>query len=370
MEAWIACDNSTWPASKYRLCKCHQRYIPCSTEVHPVVHPKVQHRGTSSPVQKGYLWWNLCTLYLLVCQVELPQEVQVSVVVSNVCQGLLLPFVDSNFDFENLLRSHHTTLVACVHEFYVGADYDHVPLVEFMYPVVACMPGGVTAGSSGLCCCLFSIEHNYFPLLIQIFTLKFSLVYTTQLLSPVCRSSTLAQTMNQKIRSDSKHSPLNRSVCFTSVAACHWTGVFAAPLSVIDQVSVCLSVIEQVSLLYLSVCLSLIRSLRHLSVCLSVCLSLNRSLCCTSLSACHWTGVFAAPLCLSAYHWSGLCCTSLPVFCLWTGVFAAPLCLSACHWLDLFAVSLSLSACHWTDLFAAPLCLSSWLVLIVGKRES
>ena len=123
--------------------------------------------------------------------------------------------------FENLLRSHHTTLVACVHEFYVGADYDHVPLVEFMYPVVACMPGGVTAGSSGLCCCLFSIEHNYFPLLIQIFTLKFSLVYTTQLLSPVCRSSTLAQTMTQKIRSDSKHSPLNRSVCFTSVAACH-----------------------------------------------------------------------------------------------------------------------------------------------------
>ena len=40
------------------------------------------------------LEWSLYTLYLLACQVELPQAIQVFVVVSLVCQVLLFPFVD------------------------------------------------------------------------------------------------------------------------------------------------------------------------------------------------------------------------------------------------------------------------------------
>ena len=40
-----------------------------------------------------YLWWSLCTLYLLVCQVELPQAIQVSVAVSLVWWTLSTPFV-------------------------------------------------------------------------------------------------------------------------------------------------------------------------------------------------------------------------------------------------------------------------------------
>ena len=37
----------------------------------------------------------------------------------------------------------------------LGASFfEDVPLVEFIYLVDTCMPGGVTIGSSGLCCCV------------------------------------------------------------------------------------------------------------------------------------------------------------------------------------------------------------------------
>ena len=36
-----------------------------------------------------------------------------------------------------------------------GASFfEDVPLVEFLYLVFTCMPGGVTVGDSGLCCCV------------------------------------------------------------------------------------------------------------------------------------------------------------------------------------------------------------------------
>ena len=37
----------------------------------------------------------------------------------------------------------------------LGASFfEDVPLVEFIYLVFTCAPGGVTVGDSGLCCCV------------------------------------------------------------------------------------------------------------------------------------------------------------------------------------------------------------------------
>ena len=37
----------------------------------------------------------------------------------------------------------------------MGAPFfEDVPLVEFIYLEFTCMPGGVTVGDSGLCCCV------------------------------------------------------------------------------------------------------------------------------------------------------------------------------------------------------------------------
>ena len=255
MEAWIACDNSTWPASKYRLCKCHQRYIPCSTEVHPVVHPKVQHRGTSSPVQKGYLWWNLCTLYLLVCQVELPQAVQVSVVVSNVCQGLLLPFVDSNFDFvwKSPQVTPHNSCRLC----------SRVLRWRRLWP---CAFGGVYVP----CGCM----HARWSYCRQFRSLLLSLLHRAQLL-PFVDSDFYFEIL--------------LSLHHTALVSCVQEFYIGADYEPEDQERLKTLTIEQVCLLHLCGCLSL-----------------NRCLCCTSvchwsglcLSVCHWTGLFAVPFCL------------------------------------------------------------------------
>ena len=45
------------------------------------------------PFSRLYLWWSLYTVYLLACQVELLQAIQVFVVVSLVCRALLFLFV-------------------------------------------------------------------------------------------------------------------------------------------------------------------------------------------------------------------------------------------------------------------------------------
>ena len=42
---------------------------------------------------RTYLWWSLCTWYLLACQVELLEAIQVFVVVWLVFRALLFPFV-------------------------------------------------------------------------------------------------------------------------------------------------------------------------------------------------------------------------------------------------------------------------------------
>ena len=45
----------------------------------------------------------------------------------------------------------------------------HVPLVYtfgvYIYHVLTCMPGGVTIGDSGPCCCVLCLLSGYFPLL-------------------------------------------------------------------------------------------------------------------------------------------------------------------------------------------------------------
>ena len=46
-----------------------------------------------------------------------------------------------------------------------GASFfEDVPLVEFMYLVFTCMPGGVTVGNSGLCCCVPCLSSTFIPL--------------------------------------------------------------------------------------------------------------------------------------------------------------------------------------------------------------
>ena len=52
-----------------------------------------------SKIMRMYLWWCLCTLYLLTCRVELPLANLVSVVVFLVCRALLTSFVCSNLPF-------------------------------------------------------------------------------------------------------------------------------------------------------------------------------------------------------------------------------------------------------------------------------
>ena len=39
-------------------------------------------------------------------------------------------------------------------------SFEDVLLVEFMYPVLTCMQGGVTAGNSGLCCCVPCLSNT------------------------------------------------------------------------------------------------------------------------------------------------------------------------------------------------------------------
>ena len=42
-----------------------------------------------------------------------------------------------------------------------GASFfEDVPLVEFMYTVFTCMPGGVTEGDSGQLLCPLSVERH------------------------------------------------------------------------------------------------------------------------------------------------------------------------------------------------------------------
>ena len=52
----------------------------------------------------------------------------------------------------------------------LGASFfEDVPSVEFMYLVFTRMPGGVTVGDSGLCCCVPSAERVIFRcVLIQV----------------------------------------------------------------------------------------------------------------------------------------------------------------------------------------------------------
>ena len=55
---------------------------------------------------------------------------------------------------------------SCLLEFVRLRD---VPLVEFVYLVLTCMPGKSTAGNSGLCCCacVVSFEHLLTPLCVD-----------------------------------------------------------------------------------------------------------------------------------------------------------------------------------------------------------
>ena len=51
---------------------------------------------------------------------------------------------------------------------------DHVPLVEFIYPVFTGMPGGITVGSSDLCCCVPCLSSAVISLcLVMIFLGRF-----------------------------------------------------------------------------------------------------------------------------------------------------------------------------------------------------
>ena len=45
-------------------------------------------------------------------------------------------------------------------------DDDDVPVVEFIYLVFTCMPGGVTVGDSGLLLCPLSVECYLLPLFV------------------------------------------------------------------------------------------------------------------------------------------------------------------------------------------------------------
>ena len=55
-----------------------------------------------------------------------------------------------------------------------GASYfGDVPLVEFVYLVFTCMPGGVTVGDSGLCCCVPCLSSAFISLCLLILYLLF-----------------------------------------------------------------------------------------------------------------------------------------------------------------------------------------------------
>ena len=45
----------------------------------------------------------------------------------------------------------------------------NVPLVEFIYLVFTCTPGGVTVGDSGLCCCVLCLSNAIISLCLLIF---------------------------------------------------------------------------------------------------------------------------------------------------------------------------------------------------------
>ena len=65
----------------------------------------------------------------------------------------------------------------------ISVSLEEVPLVEFMYPVFTRMPGGVTAGDSGLCCCV--------PCLLRA-VLDLPFVDSINLSFPVCQLSSLS----------------------------------------------------------------------------------------------------------------------------------------------------------------------------------
>ena len=52
----------------------------------------------------------------------------------------------------------------------LGASFfEDVPLVEFMYLAFTRMPGGVTVGDSGLCCCVPCLSSGIIFLLVFLF---------------------------------------------------------------------------------------------------------------------------------------------------------------------------------------------------------
>ena len=53
--------------------------------------------------------------------------------------------------------------------FFGGGRVDDVPLVEFIYLVFTCTPGGVTVGDSGLCCCVLCLSNAIISLCLLIF---------------------------------------------------------------------------------------------------------------------------------------------------------------------------------------------------------
>ena len=90
-------------------------HIPCTCSRARWSYPSQYRVHQFHPRSRMSLWWTSYTRYLLPCQVELPQSIQ----------GTSIP-----------------------------SKVEDVPLVDFIYPVFAPMPGGVTPGDSGLCCCV------------------------------------------------------------------------------------------------------------------------------------------------------------------------------------------------------------------------
>ena len=130
------------PGERYRRCTSGGVSVPCI-----YMHARWE-------LQKMYLWWSFCTLYLHACQVRVTEDVPLVEFIYLVftcmpgvsyrrctCGGFYLPCIYLHARWE--LQKMYLWWSFCtlyLHACQVRVTED-VPLVEFLYLVFTCMPG-------------------------------------------------------------------------------------------------------------------------------------------------------------------------------------------------------------------------------------